>query len=119
MAEKPIPTDPLARLRYWRSKRRPARDMSFLAETFERDVARPFRQLEKVSGRWQAVVPAHLLEQTKLESFVRGTLTVTVADSSVHFELSSLVRGNLARELMKEYSGPAIRRIRLRVGRVD
>ena len=112
------PRDPGERLERVRGLRtRPERDetLGFLADAFQREVARPHKQLAALVGVWAEHVPAELAGRTRLEGLLRGTLTVAVDSSSTLDALDRLLRGGLRVTIIKTHSGPALRRIKLRV----
>lgn len=112
------PRDPAERLERVRASRiRSERDegLGFLVLGFQRDVARPHKQLAALVEAWDELVPAPLAERTRLEGLLRGTLTVAVDSSSTLDSLDRLLRAGLRVTLIKANSGPALRRIKLRV----
>ncbi|BAM03582.1 DciA family protein [Phycisphaera mikurensis] len=112
------PRDPEERLQRVRGFRvRPERDESlgFLAAAFQREVARPHKQLAGLVGVWNELVPPAVAGRTRLESLTRGTLSVAVDSSATLDVLDRLLRGGLRVEIIKANRGPALRRIRLRV----
>ncbi|MEX0775177.1 MAG: DciA family protein [Phycisphaeraceae bacterium] len=113
MHSQELPKDPLERLRHWRN--RPQRDQSlaFLKQQFQRQIEKPFKQLEKIAQLWQALVPADLLPHTRLESLTRGTLRVGIDSSARLYELDRLLRQSLQRELLAACPG-TLRKIQLR-----
>lgn len=121
----PLPDPMNARLDRLRERRnRPAADLSlgFMKAQFQRDVARPFKQLEGLAELWRELVPGELLEHTRLESLSRGVLRVMVADASRMYELDRLLRESLTRELTVQYrgrGGKPLRRVKLSIGRID
>lgn len=104
-----------------RRRTRPDPDLSlgFVQQQFERDIAKPARQLTAVVELWNELVPEALREATRLESLSRGVLHVTVHSSVELYELDALLRSGLERELIRRYRGPAFRRVKLRVGPVQ
>ena len=70
------------------------------------------RQLGKLSEIWDTTVPEEITSHTALESFSRGTLTVTVDTSAHRFQLRTLLNGGLMKILQQQFSG-ALNRIRL------
>ena len=102
-------------LRQRRRRAEPDRSLAFLAEAFQRDVARPHRQLGGLATLWAELVPAPLAAHTRLESLKRGTLTVAVHSSAHHYELDRLLREGLQRELVVRHRGPAFRRVKLHI----
>lgn len=104
-------------LRAWRNRAEPDRGLSFLVDYHKRHIERPARQLADLAEMWEQLVPPHLLNRTRLESFSRGVLRVAV-DSSPHlYELDHLLRNGLQRSIARLH-GPAMHRIRLRVAPV-
>ena len=109
----------LDRLRQWRN--RPPRDTSlgFLKSYFDREVARPHKQLGPLAELWHRLVPAELREHTRLDGLRRGVLTVSV-DSSAHlFELDRLLRSGLEKQLIAEPGSGTFRKVKLRVAPMD
>jgi hypothetical protein len=112
----PGPDHHLKRLRQWRNRADPDLSLSFLEKQFQREVARPHRQLARLVPLWEQKVPAHLLPETRLESFSHGVLRVAVRTSAALYELDRLLRGGLERELVHEARGSGLRRVRGRHG---
>ena len=106
----------LKRLRHWRNTSEPDLSMRFVKQQFEREVARPHKQLGRFVELWQELVPTELAQHTRLEGFSRGTLRVAV-DSSPHlYELNRMLRAGLERELIRRQpGGTPLRRVKLRV----
>jgi len=96
---------------------RPQRDesLAFITDQFQREVARPFKQLSTIAGVWGELVPAELAQSARLESLQRGTLTVSVTTSAVLYELDRRLRDGLERELIVRHKGAAFRRVKLRL----
>ncbi len=109
----------LERLRQWRTRKDFDHSMSFLKAQFKRDVEKPFKQLAAMAELWPRLVPASLVGHTKLETISRGVLKVIVDSSGALFELDRLLRGGLEKQLITQHKGPAVRRIQLRVGRLE
>lgn len=110
----------LDRLRKDRSL--PRRDLSlgFLADQFKRDVAKPYKQLGGLSVLWAELVPAHLIERSRLVGLSRGVLHVEVDNPAAHFEIDRLLRGGLQKRLIEGHKGPAFRKVQVKVvGRSD
>ncbi len=105
----------LKRLRGWRN--RPERDvsMNFLRPLFKREVEKPHKQLADAAVLWQALVPAALVEHTRLESLQRGILRVGVDSSSHLYELDGLLRQGLERELIAAHRNGPLRKVQLRL----
>lgn len=106
----------LRRLREWRNPAGADYSLHFIKDQFQREVARPHKQLGRFVELWTELVPEPVLGHTRLEGFSRGVLRVAV-DSSPHlYELDQLLRGGLERELIRRQpAGAALRRVRLRV----
>ena len=109
----------LDRLRGWRNRKDFDHSMSFLKPQFKREVEKPFKQLLSMAQLWPTLVPADLLVRTKLETISRGVLKVIVDSSGALYELDRLLREGLEQKLITQNKGPAIRRVQLRVGRID
>lgn len=110
----------LERLRKYRSL--PSRDLSlsFMAEQFKRDVAKPFQQLGDLATLWRELVPAALVERSRLVGLSRGVLYVEVDNPAAHFEVDRLLRSGLQDELIKRHRGPAFRKVSIKLaGRRD
>lgn len=105
----------LRQLGTWRT--RPPRDLSlhFLKDQFQREVAKPYKQLGQIVELWREHVPDHLHQRTALRSLQRGRLTVTVSDSSTLYELDRLLRGGVEQTLRRQFPGN-LRRVKLEVG---
>ena len=108
----------LERLRRLRTKPEPDLSLKFLSQQFERQVAKPFRQLGPLATLWQELVPAELVTHTKLLGFSRGVLRVVVDSSSIHYELDQLLRRGLEQQIISRHTG-ALSRVRLHVGKLD
>ena len=112
----PQPADRyLNQLRQWRNW--PDRDFSlgFLKQKFEREVARPHRELGNLAGLWNDHVPPEIARRTRLVGLSRGTLKVAVDSSAVLYELDRLLRGGLEKKLVKQSTGGGLRRVKLQV----
>ena len=112
-------TDPvqehLDRLRKDRSL--PVRDLSlgFLTKQFNRDVAKPFKQLGDLTALWLQLLPSHLVERTRLVGLSRGVLHVEVDNPAAHFEIDRILRGGLQKQLIEGHKGPAFRKVQVKV----
>ncbi|MFA9478795.1 DUF721 domain-containing protein [Phycisphaerales bacterium AB-hyl4] len=114
-----MPHDPhrqrLDRLRASRNRPDPDLTLRFLEKQFQRDIARPHKQLAQLVELWSQLVPPDLARHTRLESLSRGVLRIVV-DSSPHlYELDNLLRAGLERDLIRQHTGPAFRRIKLQI----
>lgn len=105
----------LERLRKWRNRQERDYSLSFLQGQFKEQIARPHRQLSQVSALWGELVPADLVEHTRLEGLRRGILKVSVDSSSRLYELDRLLRQGLERQLIRSHKGGGLRKVRLRV----
>nr|MBX2850115.1 DUF721 domain-containing protein [Phycisphaeraceae bacterium] len=101
----------LDRLRKDRSL--PKRDLSlgFLTEQFKRDVAKPYRQLGDLAELWAELVPAHLIERSRLFGLSLGVLHVEVDKPAAHFEIDRLLSGGLQKQLIEGHKGPAFLKV--------
>lgn len=99
------------------SRLRPAKDvtLSFLVKQFERDVAKPFKQLGDLAELWTQLVPGKLVERTRLVGLSRGTLHVEVDNPAAHFELDRLLRSGLQNQLIRSHRGPAFRKVQVKL----
>lgn len=105
----------LRRLRQHRVWKEPDLSLGFLEKQFQRDVAKPHKQLGALSELWRDLVPDALVGHTRLDDLSRGILRVSV-DSSAHlYELDRLLRSGLEKQLVRSHRGAAFRRIKLRV----
>jgi len=109
--------DYLKRLRGWRTRSDRYSSLAFMRDQFKRSIEKPYKQLGDLVTIWQQTVPEALCRRTALQSFNRGTLKVTVADSAVLYELDRRLRGGLEREIRTKYKGRLLR-IKLEVGKV-
>jgi len=109
----------LDQLRRHRNREDPDLTLGFLKQQFKRDIARPAKHLGDLVALWQQLVPAAMIEATRLESLSRGVLHVTVRSSVELYELDSLMRTGLERELVTRHAGPAFRKVKLKVGPID
>lgn len=83
-----------------------------LAVFMKYKLSKRVKAVGKLVGIWQEVIPQALLEHTSLEGFNRGVLTVAVDSASHRFQLDSLLRGGLQREIQRRFSG-TLRKVRL------
>ena len=105
--------DRLKRLREHRVWAERDLSLGFLPGQFQREVARPFKQLAPLAELWQQLVPADLARHARLERLKGGVLHVAV-DSSAHlYELDRLMRQGLERELVRAAKGAPLRRVKL------
>lgn len=112
--------DRLQRLRQWRNVHaNKDLSLSFLNKLFNRDIERPYRQMQTVIDLWTQLLPPELAEHTRLESFRRGVLKVAVDSSSRLYELDRLLRNGLEQQLIQAHHGPALRKIKLFVANMQ
>jgi len=90
------------------------RSMGFMKKWFQREVARPHKQLGKAAAVWESSVPEALRPHTRLVSLSRGTLRVEVDSSAVLYELDALRRTGLERAM--QAGGTGVRKVKLVVG---
>lgn len=112
--------DRLERARQGRSL--PKRDLSlgFLAEQFKRDVAKPYKQLGDLAELWRELLPATLVEKSRLVGLRSGVLHVEVDNPAAHFEIDRLLRSGLQKQLIQGHKGAAFRKVSVKVvGRKD
>lgn len=105
----------LDRLRQWRNPRAPDLSLGFMNRYFKQRVERPHKQLISIVKLWQELLPANLVEHTRLESLSRGVLRVRVDSSARLYEMDRVLRSGLERALIHRHKGPALRRIDLRL----
>ena len=114
-----MPSDPaqehLDRLRKSRSLPRPDLSLGFMAEQFKREVAKPYQQLGDLAELWRELVPAKLVERSRLVGLSRGVLHVEVDNPAAHFEIDRLLRGGLQKRLIQGHKGPAFRKVQVKV----
>ena len=109
----------LDRLRRHRNKPEPDLSLGFLPKQFKQQVEKPHKQLGDLAELWQQLVPEALVSHTRLESLNRGVLRVAVDSSARLYELDRLLREGLRDRLIREHNGPAVRRVQLRVARIE
>lgn len=107
--------DHLDRLRKDRSLPNPDLSLGFVAEQFKRDVAKPYKQLGDLSALWQDLVPAALVDKSRLVGLSRGVLHVEVDNPAAHFEIDRLLRGGLQKQLIQSHKGAAFRKVSIKV----
>lgn len=93
--------------------------LSFLRDTFKREVEKPYKQLVSIVEVWERLVPAALLPHMRLDGFSRGVLHVSVDSASIRYELDRLLRMGLQTQLIEQHKGPALRRVQVSVGVFD
>lgn len=95
--------------------------MRFVKDLFKRDIQKPFKQLQIITPIWEVHLPDDLLEHTRLESYARGVLHVTVDSSARLYQLDRQLRSGLQKSINRELQGqaPIIKRVKLVVGIID
>jgi len=115
MADADPQADHLEKLRRWKGCADRDLSLQFLRGQFQREIEKPFRQLEAIAPLWRQLLPPELAEHSCLESFHRGVLQVAVDSSPRLYELDRLLRSGLEKQLARHYKGAPLRRVRLRV----
>ena len=105
----------LDRLRQSRSLPHPDLSLGFLTEQFKRDVAKPYKQLGDLAVLWAELLPAALVQRSRLVGLSRGVLHVEVDNAAAHFEIDRLLRGGMQKRLIQSHKGAAMRKIQLKV----
>lgn len=103
------------RLRLSKKLPNPDLSMGFLADQFKRDVAKPYKQLGDLAELWATLVPAALVERSRLVGLSRGVLHVEVDSPAAHFEVDRLLRGGLQKQLIQGHRGQAFRKVQVKV----
>ncbi len=70
-----------------------------LGQLVNKTLAKRTRQLSSLATIWDELIPSNIREHTALESFSRGTLTVMVDSASHWFNLNTLLKGGLLKEI--------------------
>jgi hypothetical protein len=102
-----------------RARKHADRTLGFMADQFKREVARPYKQLGDLTRLWAEMLPESILNRTRLEALSRGVLTVACDSSAALYELDRLLREGLEAQLIQQHTGPAFRRIKLRVAELN
>jgi hypothetical protein len=76
------------------------------------------RQLKfgKIADCWTTLIPSTLADHCALESFARGSLTVTVDSASHLYELKQLLLAGLEQQLMIACKSAGLRKLSLKRG---
>ena len=108
--------------RLWRVKqdrRRPTPVAADLAAVWlKKTVAPMVRKMGGVAEAWAKVVPARLLEQTSLEGFANGVLTVRVEGSSYLYELKQWLLSGGEQQLKSLCAKEGLRKVTLKAGAI-
>ena len=96
------------------NKKRPdTRDAAKLGDVllpwYEKTVTKPAAKLGRIAEIWQELVPAKLVQRSRLTAFTRGTLTVSLDSAPARSELDSLLRSGLLRVLQTASKGALFR----------
>lgn len=105
----------LERLQKSRSLPKPDLSLGFLAQQFKKDVAKPYKQLGDLSALWQQLLPAKLVDKSRLVGLSRGVLHVEADNAAASYEIDRLLRAGLQKQLIQSHKGPAFRKVQLRV----
>ncbi|MEQ9455378.1 MAG: hypothetical protein RLN76_12405 [Phycisphaeraceae bacterium] len=91
--------------------------LGFMQKQFQVGVERPWKRLSEIIDVWGAVMPAAVVERTRLQGLQRGVLRVGVSDSAMLYEVDRLLRSGLQRELVQRIKGggATLRKVRLSV----
>ena len=88
-----------------------------MVQFFRQSVEKRHTKLGQIAHCWGVIIPEMFSEHCALESYVRGTLTVTV-DSSPHlYELKQLLLAGLQQQLLLACKSAGLRKINLKHGR--
>ena len=83
-----------------------------LALFLKHTLAKRVRQLCKLAKVWDEVIPESIAVHTALETFHQGVLTVVVDSAPYRFQLQTLLRGGLMRELQARFDD-ALNKVRI------
>lgn len=81
------------------------------------ELRRSAKRLGGIMEAWDDLVPASLREATRVDSFERGTLTVTADSSATIYALDREMRSGLEAALQNA-TGGRLQRVRGRIGRI-
>ena len=105
-----------AQLRTIWLQRQPHDNISHLAGPMtvlmKHKLGKKVRQIGKLAGIWDDIIPPTIREHTALDSFNRGVLTVLVDSSSHRYQLNTLLAAGLQKEIQTRFAGP-LNKIRL------
>lgn len=120
MADDDLLQNRLDQLRQWRNvKPEPDLSLAYVRDDFKKRVERPYKQLALIVPLWEQLVPENLVKHSHLVRLDRGVLHVQVDSSARLYELDRLLRTGLEQRLIVNHRGPAFRRVKLRLGRID
>ncbi len=83
-----------------------------MAVLMKHKLGKKVRQIGKLAGIWDDIIPPTIREHTALDSFNRGVLTVLVDSSSHRYQLNTLLAAGLQKEIQTRFAGP-LNKIRL------
>lgn len=83
---------------------------------FKQTVARRQTKMAKIAEVWGTLVPEMFCEHSSLDSFSRGSLTVSVDSSSHLYELRQLLLSGLEQQILLACKTAGLRKIVLRAG---
>lgn len=101
-----------------RPSERQVADTSAAFRAIGDELRRSAKRLGGIMEAWDELVPATLREATRVESFERGTLTVTAESSATLYALDREMRAGLESALQNA-TGGRLQRVRGRIGRLD
>ena len=105
----------LARLRAWRTRPEPDLSIGGLVAARAREAKRTQERLGSLIDLWQKLVPADLVDHTRMTSLRGGVVHVVVDSSSTAYELDRRLREGLETRLRRAYRG-TLARVRITVG---
>ena len=76
---------------------------------YEKMIARPAEKLETVTELWHALVPARLLQRTRLLGLAKGTLSVAIDSAPLRADLEAQLRSGLLGQLQTTSRGTIYR----------
>ena len=82
------------------------------------ELRRSAKRFGGIMEAWDDLVPQSLRDATQVESFERGTLTVTAESSATVYALDREMRAGLETAL-RNATGGRLQRVRGRIGRID
>ena len=77
-----------------------------LAFMMKHVLAKRVRQLGKLAGIWDSMIPDSIRDHTALEGLNRGVLTVMVDSASHRYQLQKLLTGGLMKVIRERFAGP-------------
>lgn len=105
----------LERLRAFRGRRERDTSITPLVDSFERELSRQERAIGGAGRAWESLVPPELASRSRVVSYQRGTLLVSVDDSATAFELDRALRAGLEGRLRSALRAGSLR-VRVRTG---